>query len=309
MRRLLILAAAFCLTVGLVRVTLAQSLQAAWQEEREAAARSLRVERSEVEQELERLNANHSKVVIGRGSLCLFIEQLYPELYTQVVPLLAERRMTAVLALSPDHLPGQEDRLTLEEYATLMENGWSACLYWDGEGSLSQYARKMGLRLEELGISMPHTLYIAYGRYAPQLDEEILEAGFTAVVHHSENGEVIVRADSEKLFHLGCVAWNAPRIRSTLEQTGEYGGALGLYLDFSTTYGVFQEERFGKMLNYLAGQSDKLLLGTVAAARDSLSAENTEDFYTARKAYLEGELDRYDREIAAIYKLTPEDFQ
>lgn len=309
MKRIIILTISFLLCVGLVRVSLHQALKAAWQEERESAARSLRVERSEVEQELNRLLERHNQVVIGKGCVTLFVEELYSEFYTDALPLLAERRMSGVLCLSEKQLPGQEDRLTEEEFHSLTENGWETCLFWDGEGELTQYVRRMNVRLAERSIPQPTTLYIAYGRYTPELDEEIQACGFTTVVHHCENGEVIVRADNEPLFHLGCVAWNAPHIRSTLEQTGEYGGALGIFMDFSTASGVFQEERFGKMLDYLRGKGDRLLLTGVKAARESLSPENTEDYFAQRKAYLEGELERYDQEIAAIYELTPEDFE
>lgn len=308
MKRIVILLSAFFLCAGMVYVTLSQSLQAAWQEEREAAARNLRVERSLVEQELNQVLEKQRHVVLGKGCWALIIEELRPELTEYVVPILAEYGYTGVLALSETQLPDNERCISREEFDLLTAHQWSTCLYWDGEGTLTGYARRMKARLRELGLTMPKTLYMAYGKYTPELDEDIREAGFTTVIHHAESMEVITREDEEELFHLGCVAWNVPGIRATLDKAGQFGGSVALYLDFSTTYGGFTEERFGNMCGHLNDMKETMYQGDIAALRENLAMVSNEDYYSARRAYLEEELERYDREIAAVYKLTPKDF-
>lgn len=302
-KQIAILFLAVLLAVGMAWNSYQQALQSAYSDEYEAAARRLRVERSEVEKELDSVRKQLRQVVIGKGAGAFVFEELPEAVYEDAYPVLKKFGYPAVLAFSPKNLPEQEGNLTIKQVKRLMKEGWSTCLLWDDMTELGRYTENMKNNLEELGLELPTTLYVVQGDYQTFKDEDIFAQGYTTVIHHGEALEVIAREDEEELFHVGAVRWDRQGIRSIVSRVAEHGGSIVFSIDFSTQAGSFEPELFGNMCKVIQ-DNQKLYVTDPDGLRQNLSMTETNDYLTQREAYLVEELERYDKEIAAVYQVS-----
>lgn len=308
-RTIAVLLLAVLLAAGMAAVSRDRALQGAYADEYEAAARRLRMERGEVEKELEQVRGQLRQVVIGEGAVSILFEELPEAVVEEAYPLMQACGFAGVLALTPDTLPGTEGNLTVKEYQLLLSRGWTACVLWDDVVDLERYTRRLSEALEEQGLELPDALYVMPGDYHSFKDEIIRDQGYHIVVHHGETEEIIAREDPEELFHVGAAQWNQSGIWDIMTQTAEKGGGVVFSVDFSTESGCFDEELFGKMCQELEKRSGQLYVTGLQGLRENLAMAQTNRYLTSRREYLEGELERYDREIAAVYRITREELE
>lgn len=301
-KKIVILLLALFISIGFVSTTIKYAYQEAYQEQYDAAARTLRIERSKVESELATVNQQLKQITIGKGCAVFVFEELQEALYKDVLPIMKDYGFTGVLAISPESYPGKEGCITEDEFSYLLSHGWTVCACYHDYGNFPHYVESMQEIMESLDMDMPKELYVYYGDYQPFKDEEIKEAGFTTVIYHNETEQLIARADEEDLFHMGAIAWNLPSAKQTVEQAVSYGGSLVIYMDFSSVYGKFQKKYFKMMCDFLDSQ-EEFYMTDLKGARKNVSMAENNDYYSERKKYLEAELERYDQEIEKIYEL------
>lgn len=307
-KRIIILLLSMILCVGMIIYTRQNAYQKFYYEQYEKAARTLRSEQDKLKQELQEVEQNLKEVDIGQGCYLLLFEDLDQRLYTDAMPILRKHDYVGVLALSPQSYPGKEGCITLDEFNELISMGWETCFYWQDYFKFDYFLEKMDPILKNLKLEYPTVIDVEAGNFQPYKDEMLSDAGFATVIHHGETGDIITREDSEELLHVGAVGWNSSYAVKNLKNAIQYGGALVLSIDFSDNSSVgFQKKAFAAMCDNLQEQHTQIYSTNIQGLRDNLAAAPTNNYYSARKSYLETEIERYDHEIEAIYQLDLED--
>lgn len=303
-KRIIMVLLSLTITIRLVLYTRQVAYQQFYTQQRDMAAQTIRVEREKTEKELRQIEQLLKEVVMGEGHFLILFEELDEALYTDALPILAERDYVGVMALSPQSYPGREGCITVEQFNELLSTGWETCLYWPKTMELGDFLEQMAPILEMLALERPTTMDVEGISYSHLKDEGLLKEGFTTVIHHGELGEVIAREDKLPLFYIGVVGWNSGEAVQALRNIINYGGSVAIGVVFSDSIFVgFEEESFAAMCDNLQAQAEKLHLTDLSGMRENLAEFDDNNYYSARKTYLEAELERYDREIEAIYQL------
>lgn len=302
--RIMILLLSLLLSVGLLYYNVQNAHREHDLQQRDIAVEALRVERSEVEKELTELEEELEEVIVGDGNFVLLFEELPQALYTDAMPVLAKYGYVGVMALSPQSYPGREGCITVEQFDKLLSMGWEACLYWPYTMELDAFLQQMSPILEDLKLERPSAIDVERGENQHLQDESLLKEGFHTVIHHGELGEVVARGDTLSLFYVGAAGWNSGDAIQALKKAMNYGGSVVLKITFSDSgSSAFQKETFDAMCSSLQAQEETLHPTDLLGLSENLSANPDNNYYLARKSYLEEELERYDREIDAVYQL------
>ena len=167
---------------------------------------------------------------LGNTSFMSFIfTGLDKKLYTDVYPIMVEGNtdIIGVLAFSPNELPGQDGKITMEQYDTLMLLSWGTAVYWDGSGELGEYLTTMQTLLGEKGIPFPKSVIFKSGSYMVSYDEILESYGIKNAIHNGESG-LAVRETTEPdgMWHPGVVGWkaglSANKLKNTIVDDGGY---------------------------------------------------------------------------------------
>ena len=165
------------------------------EEERE---KSVRLE--ELKKELESLE-KATKVKDVQATEELVAVSLDEQLYTELFPAMKEHKRVGVMALSPREFPGNEGKITKDQFTEMTKAGWTTCVVWDGVDPLDVFRTETEKKLQELGIGMPETVYVSvdeavldFAEAAGQIPEESGAAEAGASGNETEAG---TRADSE----------------------------------------------------------------------------------------------------------------
>lgn len=293
----------FLLMVGLAWNNYDSAAKKAYANEFEAAASQLRVERAEVEKELNEVKDKLRHTVIGKAATGFVFEELSSELYEDAYPVLKSHDWTASVALTPSFFTEEEGKLSLKQLRSLLKHGWKTCILWEDGTSLSEYTAEMKSLFEDAELAFPSVLYVLGGDMRHLTEEDILKEGYSIVIHHGEKEFVISREDKDELFQLGCIPWNMNGVRQLVPELIDYGGSMLFYVDFSTSSGCYDQNQFENMCNYLSQHTERLYLSDIDGLRDNLQTVETDGYLLARKEFLEAELYRYDQEIAAVYEM------
>ena len=177
---------------------------------------------------------------IPNSNITLLFLGVEKEIYTQVYPLMDEisKEVKGTLCLTVDAMPGDEGCITLEELDTLIINGWSLALLFEGSGEeeLRAFLSAIRQRLAELEIEVPATLACKKGSYSPSLDSLIIEEGFAHVIHNAEEQTACIdKTVDGELFHPGAVGWRAERMqRFFMDELMTFGGCASFTIDLNS---------------------------------------------------------------------------
>ncbi len=100
---------------------------------------------------------------------------LDPELYTELYPVMKKHGRVGVMALSPQEFPGNEGKITKEQFDELTKAGWTACAVWNGVEPLDVFRKEIEERFKELGLKMPETIYVSVGEELAELADAVEE--------------------------------------------------------------------------------------------------------------------------------------
>ena len=188
---------------------------------------------------------------------CQATEQLVflrPEetVYRDIYPLLRQRGLIGVLALSPEAMPGDKGMMTAGEFTVLQKEGWGLCLRCSDSGDFTQWDRDMTAKLRQAGIDKPETLYLDENQYSAALEEEIVRCGYRTVVHHGEAGLPRIAGDVEEpLWRVGTQPWNFHGVQDQIGELVRQGGSECFFVRIDSGLGEYVEHSFLNMLDFV----------------------------------------------------------
>ena len=199
-----------------------------------------RLERLELEfrDEVAPLESERSELEISKYSLIdqymaeapcgantsIVILNMSERVYTDIYPLIeCEQRthLSAILAISEKHMPGEEGNITGEQLDELLAAGWTHAIYWEGPeevdnvdaDGLDTYLAAMTERLAPLGLVMPDTVIFGPDVYSDDYDEVLTKYGVKFAVHCGNSAYEVIDKDIDaegtgKILHPGMIGWN-----------------------------------------------------------------------------------------------------
>lgn len=264
------------------------------QEQAETQKRPLVVKKQELEKKLNDLNKSYEAKRMPRGTAQIIFTGLEADVYNICYPIMKRFEYTGILALSLTQLPGMEGLMTEEQFQELLQEGWTICIKWDAEKPANSWWPQLQQQMQQLGIQQCSSVYFTTGTYSSKLDSQIVNMGFSVVVHHGENGSLIQLNYEEGLWHLGAVGFmgEKPKLRMTeaITQKGNIVFLVGFQLEDE----LYNENSFVSMLSYFDTYeaSQELLVSGVDEARQH---------YRDRSTAYEGDIEEaYKREKEAI---------
>lgn len=307
--RLLILILLMAGALGLLlwRDVAEQRRQRTGSAQREEQLRPLRVEKTQLEQELEDLENEYNLMATGAGTVTVLFTDLDERIYTDIYPTMKEYGFAGMLAISSDYLPDGEGRMTSEQIRELLGAGWGCCPTWQTGESL-QSVQYLDTVLTELGASSSNTVYFEDGAYSQAYDGELAQAGYTSVIHHGEDALPLVTSEvSGQVWHPGAVGLQGEEPRYRLEDAVEQKGNIIFTVSYVREDEMYDPNPFGSMLDYLAEYSarSELTVTLPGTAREyfyniSQDAADLAVEYDQKRVELEGRLQEIEDKIEAV---------
>lgn len=265
--------------------------------------------RQELQSELTLLEKEYEARMEGVSMEELLITELDAILYTDMYPLTQEYQVTGVLALSQEQFPDQEGKISREQFNELINNGWSYCLSWSGEGDLSVWLTGMQEQLKAAGLAMPEVLYFQSGAYSMEADSIIQGFGISIAVHHGEEDLPYIITESEEgIWHPGSYPWNTSGIRDVIDGLVNDGGNLAFTVSFNQEKDIYKDQSFRIMLEYIADYraNEQLLVTDFLNARSCMqNAENgnveLKTELETKKAEIQLQIEELKQQIEEIY--------
>lgn len=275
----------------------------------EEQLRPLTIKRQKLKQQLEELEKKYEAERRPRATTQILFTEPDARVYELCYPIMKEYKLTGVIALSEERLPGVEGCMSEEQLKELIQAGWSICARFDNATRLGTQWTSLKKEFKKYNLDEPNTVYLASGVYNKGLDATIEQCGFTIVVHHGEEGLPIVQSNDEAgLWHLGSVGikGHEPRLRFTEAIEGK-ANVITL-VGFSLAEEMYVEKSFRSMISscsqYVA--KDELIVGSMEDARAHFKDRSTEvgeidkQEYLQQKQVLDAQLVEVEKEIEKL---------
>ena len=181
--------------------------------------------------ELDALESNANIEELDGAYMSFIFTGLDALLYDVVYPIMSEgdAGFVGIMAFSPEHLPGLEGKITVEQYDELIELGWGTAIYWNGEGDLAEYISEIFAKLDEMSISHPTTVVFKNGAYKLSYDEVLESFGILNAIHSGEEElPQKVSGAPEGVWHPGRAGWKSGVVASRLKRQVESEGGYAL---------------------------------------------------------------------------------
>ena len=211
---------------------------------------------------------------------------LEADVYNVCYPIMKRFGYTGLLAISLKQLPGMDGRMSLEQFQELIAEGWDICIKWDADTPARIWWPELQKQMEQLELQTGAVVYFTTGTYKGSLDAQLMDMGFSIVVHHGEEGKSLVQSNHEEgIWHLGSVglAGEKPKFRLTeaLEQVGNITYLVGFELEDE----MYQERSFLSMLSYFDAYvaNQELIVSSDMTELRQNYLEQSETYQQARK--------------------------
>ena len=253
--------------------------------------------------QLDDLEQEHQNAQIPKAVAQIVFTELDERIYTEGFPFLDEYGYTATLALGLTELPGMEGCLTTEQFAELMNAGWSVCVGYEGD-SVDAWWSMLETELEARQIPLPEAVYFPKGTYQESMDQELEEIGFKLVIRKVEDDvSPIVLEKEEGLWHVNAMGFVREDAKERIEEAVEQLGNIVYCVGFEKGDELFQKDAFSPMLDCFEDyRSDgKLIVLNTDEARESFKSQETGVSPKFEKRYevLKG---RIQEKIAEVHK-------
>lgn len=304
--------ATLILTVGLGiflwSVSREEEKQVATLDKAETEKRPLVVQKQELEQKLIDLNKDYEAKNLPRGTTQVIFTGLEADVYNRCYPVMKRFEYTGILALSLTQLPGMEGLMTEEQFQELIQEGWTICIKWDAEKPANSWWPKLQKQMQQLGVQQCSAVYFTTGTYSSKLDAQIVDMGFSVVVHHGENGSLIQLNDEEGLWHLGAVGLMGEKPKLRLMEAIAQKGNIAYLVGFAVEDELYNERSFVSMLSYFDAHeaNQELLVSNIEATRqhyrDRLAVyeQEREEEYKQAKAVIEEEIAAVEAQLREL---------
>lgn len=269
--------------------------------------RPLRVEKRQLEQELDDLEDEYDLLISGAGTATVLFTDLDERIYTDIYPVMEDYGFEGMLAISADYLPDGEGRMTSEQIRELLDAGWVCCPTWQTDGSM-QSVQHLETILTDLEAAPSHTVYFEDGAYSQIYDGELAAAGYTSVIHHGEEDLPLVTSEvSGGIWHPGAVGLQGEEPRFRLEDAVAEKANIIFTVSYVREEEMYNSNPFTSMLDYLSEYSarSELTVTQPEAAREyfqniSRDAETVAAEYDQKREELERQMQDIEAQIEAV---------
>ena len=308
--------------VGILTIVLAIGLcvflrYASTEEKREAAKyeemsekrRPLQVERQKLQQELADLQKEYEASKLPKGTTQVIFTGLEADVYNVCYPIMKEHEYTGTLAVSLTQFPGMEGLMSVEQFQQLLNEGWEVCVKWDSQNPVETWLPQLLEQMKQFHVETLPIVYFTTGTYTKALDEKLVKAGFSIVVHHGEEQMPLIQlSDEEGLWHVGSVGLMGEKPKLRLTEAISQKGNITYLVGFELEDERYDERSFRSMLGYFDSYESKaeLIVSNVGEARQHYQQRGEvyeqakdEEYNSAREA-LEKELAQVEKELAEL---------
>lgn len=198
------------------------------------------------------------------ANIAIIILDMSERVYTDIYPLVEHETRThlsAILAISDEHMPGEEGQITQQQLDEMLAAGWSYAVYWAGTEKVDEvdadgfdaYLAMMADKLSALGLTMPDTVIFNNDVYSDGYDAVLEKYGVGFAVHAGKSAYPLVdkEIDAEgegKILHPGMIGWNESGYgRNFLVKIETETGVAAFAIDFD------KDGERGNYLNLDAG--------------------------------------------------------
>ena len=176
-------------------------------------------------------------------------------IYDEILPIFEteEVKLTGVICIYENELPGTEGNISVEEYFDLLSRGWETALYWkgipeeseaDGKEILRDFISVMNAEFSEFmlntseycvmleetygaEISFPESIVFADGCYSAEYDAVIESFGIRNVIHDGSSELGLFAQDKpEGIWKSAAIGWRnlsySIRLKRHIESKGGY---------------------------------------------------------------------------------------
>jgi len=289
------------------------------QQEKEAAEvlaleeqlRPFNVKRQQLKKKITDLAEEYQAARRPKATTQILFTELDPRVYEVCYPIMKEREITGLLALSSKQLPGEKNCMKVEQFEQLLEEGWDVCVRFDDSARLSTQWTSLKKQLKKLNIEEPTTVYFAKDKYNSNLDATIEKCGFQIVIHHGEDGAPLIQTDDEKgIWHLGAIELQGKEPRSRFMEAIEGKGNLVTLIGFTIAEELYEERPFRSIIDTCKEYEYKEELLVVSPEDARIHFQNRTDEageaekqeYLKKKADLESQIQELDKQIQELQK-------
>lgn len=278
-------------------------------EELDDAKRPLSVKKNEIEQKMADLDNDYEAGKMPKATSQVIFTDLREEIYQTCYPIMKEFEYAGVLAVAWNQLPGGEGLLTVEQFRQLLDEGWTICIKWDAQTPAKEWWPKLQAQLKELNVEVSPVVYFKTGEYTRGLDAQLLEMGFSIVVHHGEESDSLIQLnDEEGIWHIGAVGFMGEKPKLRLTEAVAQKGNITYLVGFELEDEQYDERAFRSMMGYFDSYEAnlELIVSDVETARqhyrDRLVAyeQAREEEYRQARAALEAELAEVEAELEKL---------
>lgn len=267
------------------------------------------VKQKQLEQELKELEDAYEESKSPNAVTQVLFTELDEQVYTVCYPIMQEYEYVGMLTLSAEEFPGEEGCMTVEQFQELRNAGWGICITWQAGADVEQWWTNMQNKMTVLGIEQEQAVYFPQGTYSAELDETILQLGFSIAVTDTADGVTPLQLQYEEgVWHVGAVGLMSKRPKSWLREAVAQDANITYLVGFEAEAELYNEDSFRSMLNcfdeYEA--TGEIVVTNVDTAKEhyrnramGLSAEQEAEYQT-KKAGIEAELEQVKKELEEI---------
>ena len=189
----------------------------------------------------EMINQYMGTAPCGANTSIVFMD-MNVRVYEQIFPLFQDREcLTAILAISPEQMPGEEGKITKSQLHELIAAGWTFAVFWEGVDTddgvdlerLDNYLVQMKEELEKLDLPMTDTVIFDKFTYSEEYDAVLKKHGVLFATHYGDGSyQLIDKETGVDVMHPGIVGWN----------TNGYGNAFLISVDKEKGIAAFAVE-------------------------------------------------------------------
>ena len=202
-----------------------------------AEVETLARQKDDLTRQLDSLEAELALKIRDYSTFEIIFTDIRDEVFTQAYPIMRDHGVVGVLGLSYAQLPGNENKLTVEQINRLLSEGWGICINVDNYIEKFEFFYPNFVKyLEQFKIPAPTAVYFPNLKfYDPAYLEDMIACGIKTVIFNSEDGRSQTVTDmTGDLWITYAMPWNYTGSTADMELLGRTdGGNQVFYLQFS----------------------------------------------------------------------------
>ncbi len=299
------------LVIGYKDYSAKQDKTAAVYAELSAKLSDLEAEKREVQGNLVTLEEDIDKIANAKATLNIIFTDMSDVIYTEIFPTMTENGFTGTLAMSAADLPGEAGKLTDDQIAHLMNEGWELIPCWSADDGDTGIA-KAEEWIKQYGYDPKGCVMIDSESCTAEVEATLVGAGYNTVITKmtDNSSDVVVNDEIGEVWKPKAVGYLFEERKTVLANAIKTSGHLAFVVGFdeNTKNELFGSKVLASMLTYLksceSGTSlDCMNVSEAKAYRVEADARRREAVADAeaRKAEYNAKLEQIEEAIDSIY--------